>query len=51
MLAYLEYDIQNVGVGWRHHADSGSCKQSERALQKAHVLLEKCQQNKNVKNR
>jgi hypothetical protein len=30
---------------------SGSCNQSERALQKAHVLLEKCQQNKNAKNR
>ena len=30
------------------NAASGSCNQSERALQKAHVLYEKLQQNKNA---
>jgi hypothetical protein len=30
----------------RSHGDSGSCNQSEHALQKAHVLYEKCQQKK-----
>jgi hypothetical protein len=38
---------------WRFicNAASGSCNQSERALRKAHVLWETCQQNKNEKNR
>jgi hypothetical protein len=34
--------------GFICNAASASCNQSERALQKAHVLLEKCQQNKNA---
>ena len=50
-IGIVKMDFRGHTVTFICNATSGSCNQSEQALQKVHVLQEKCQQNKNAKNR